>query len=77
MAAEALEMTGAPATYPSPGPHCLACEFMAPCRTLFEGADPEPLLAVHFHRRVGDAEQKPRLGQATWGFGRGAAPPDW
>ena len=77
LTAEALEMTGAPATYPSPGPHCLACEFMAPCRTLFEGADPEPLLAVHFHRRAGDAELKPRLGQATWGFGRGAAPPKW
>ena len=28
MAAEALEMTGAPATYPSPGPHCLVCEFI-------------------------------------------------
>ncbi len=77
MAAEALEMTDSPATYPSPGPHCLACEFSAPCLTLFEGADPEPLLAIHFHRRAGDAEQKPRLGQATWGFGRGAAPPDW
>ena len=77
IAAEALEMTGAPATYPSPGPHCLACEFMAPCRALFEGADPEPLLAVHFHPRPGDAEQRPRLGQATWGFGRGAAPPAW
>ena len=77
MAAEALEMTGAPATYPSTGPHCLACEFMAPCLTLFHGADPEPLLAVHFRRRPGDDEQKPRLGQATWGFGRGAAPPGW
>ncbi len=77
MAAEALEMTGAPATYPSPGPHCLACEFMAPCLTMFEGADPEPLLEVHFHRRSDDAEQTPRLGQATWGFGRGAAPPAW
>ena len=77
MAAEALEMTGAPATYPSPGPHCLACEFTAPCLALYEGADPEPLLAVNFRRRVGDAEQKPRLGQATWGFGRGAAPPNW
>jgi hypothetical protein len=77
MAAEALEMIGSPATYPSPGPHCLACEFRAPCLTLFEGADPEPLLATHFHRRAGDVGQKPRLGQATWGFGRGAAPPDF
>jgi hypothetical protein len=77
MALEAIEMTGAPATYPSPGPHCLACEFRSPCLSLFEGADPEPVLALHFRRRPGRSEHKPRLGQATWGFGRGAAPPDW
>ena len=77
MAAEAIDMTGAPAVYPSPGPQCLACDFRSPCLSLFEGADPEPVLALHFHRRSGEAEHKPRLGQATWGFGRGAAPPDW
>lgn len=77
LAAEALEMTGARAIYPSPGSHCVACEFMAPCLTLYEGVDPEPLLEVHFHRDAGEPGQKPRLGQATWGFGRGAAPPDW
>jgi hypothetical protein len=77
LAAEAVEMTGAPVTYPSPGPHCLACAFTAPCLTSYEGADPEPLLEVHFHRRADEPEQKPRLGQATWGFGRGAAPPGW
>ncbi len=69
-------MTGAPAVYPSPGRHCLVCEFAAPCLTLFEGADPEQV-PTHFRRRPEDAEQKPRLGQATWGFGRGAAPPGW
>ena len=68
MAAEALEMTDAPATYPSPGSHCLACEFMAPCLTMYEGADPEPLLAAHFHRPSGDAEQKPRLGPGDVGL---------
>jgi hypothetical protein len=77
MAAEALDMTASPATYPSPGSHCLACEFRVPCLSMFAGADPEPLLALDFRRRSGDAEQKPRLGQATWGFGRGAAPPGW
>jgi hypothetical protein len=77
MAVEAIEMTGAPAIYPSTGPHCLACEFSPPCVSLFEGTDPEPLLALHFRHRSDRAEPKPRLGQATWGFGRGAAPPDW
>ncbi len=75
MAAEALEMINAPATYPTPGSHCLACEFRPPCLMMYEGADPGPTLAAHFHRRSDDAP-KPRLGQATWGFGRGAAPPD-
>ena len=77
IAAEALEMTGAPAIYPSPGPHCLACEFRSPCLSLFEGADPEPAAGAALPSSVGRAEHKPRLGQATWGFGRGAAPPDW
>jgi hypothetical protein len=77
LAAEILEMTGVPRVYPSPGQHCLACEFTAPCLSLFEGADPEPALAKHFRPRADNPEQKPRLGQATWGFGRGAAPPGW
>ena len=77
LAAEAIEMTGAPSTYPSPGPHCIDCAFMAPCLTSYEGLDPEPLLEAHFRRRADEPEQKPRLGQATWGFGRGAAPPAW
>jgi hypothetical protein len=77
MATEALEMTGAPTIYPSPGPHCLACGYRAPCLSLFEGVDPAPLLALHFRRREGRAQDRPRLGQVTWGFGRGAAPPDW
>ena len=77
MAAEAIEMTDAPAIYPNPGPHCLACAFRSPCLSLFEGVDPEPLLAFHFRHRSGQADRQPRLGQATWGFGRGAAPPDW
>jgi hypothetical protein len=43
---------------------------------MVEGADPQPLLAMYFRRRGEGTVSKPRLGQATWGFGRGAAPPD-
>jgi len=77
IATEAIEMTSAPTIYPSTGAHCLDCEYRSPCLSLFEGVDPAPLLALHFRRREGRAEEGPRLGQATWGFGRGAAPPDW
>ena len=76
LASEALDMIRDPAVYPNPGPHCAVCDFAAPCLAMFEGADPEPVLAAHFRRRQ-SAEHKPRLGQATWGFGRGAAPPGW
>jgi hypothetical protein len=77
LAAEALDMTGAPVPYPSPGPHCLFCEFTEPCLALFAGADPERLLATRFRRHIDEDRPRPRLGQATWGFGRGAAPPGW
>ena len=75
--AEAVAMTGAPAIYPSPAQHCRICEFAAPCLAVVQGADPEPLLAAHFRRHPTVSQPKPRLGQATWGFGRGAAPPQW
>jgi hypothetical protein len=75
LAAEALDMIREPAIYPNPGTHCSACGFAAPCLAMFEGADPEPVLATQFRRRP--AAERPRLGQATWGFGRGAAPPRW
>jgi hypothetical protein len=77
LAAEALEMLDEPTTYPSPGRHCPQCAFSAPCLSLFEGGDPEPALEMQFRHRPDTAEQRPRLGQATWGFGRGAAPPQW
>jgi hypothetical protein len=41
------------------------------------GSDPAPILAANFRRRLPDDQRKPRLGQSTWGFGRGAAPPQW
>jgi hypothetical protein len=77
LAAEALDMIREPAIYPNPAAHCSACEFAAPCLALFAGADPEPQLATRFRLRPVSAQPKPRLGQATWGFGRGAAPPRW
>ena len=75
--AEAVQMCGEPAIYPTFAAHCQACEFLAPCQAIVEGTDPEPLLAAKFRRRPADDQRKPRLGQATWGFGRGAAPPQW
>ena len=77
LAVEALDMAFEPAIYPSPAAHCSVCEFAAPCLALFEGRDPEPILEAQFRQRPASAQPKPRLGQATWGFGRGAAPPQW
>jgi hypothetical protein len=76
IAAEAVEMTRWPTIYPTPAAHCRDCEFRAPCLALTEGVDPEPVLAASF-RPPPTERPKPRLGQSTWGFGRGAAPPRW
>jgi hypothetical protein len=75
--AEAIQMSNQPAIYPTFAAHCQACEFSTPCLALVEGTDPEPVLAANFRRRPADDQRKPRLGQSTWGFGRGAAPPQW
>ncbi|ORW08575.1 hypothetical protein [Mycobacterium kyorinense] len=75
--AEAIDMTSDPAIYPTFAPHCQTCEFSGPCLAQTEGTDPEPLLAQRFRRHTADDRRKPRLGQSTWGFGRGAAPPTW
>lgn len=74
---EAIQMIGRPAIAPTFAAHCQPCEFRTPCLALVEGADPQPILAANFRRRPTDDQQQPRLGQATWGFGRGAAPPRW
>ena len=76
IAAEAVDMTGWPTIYPTFAGHCRDCEFRAPCSAISAGSDEEPLLQADF-RRVPDEVSKPRLGQSTWGFGRGAAPPRW
>jgi hypothetical protein len=75
--AEAIQMTGAPAVSPTFGVHCGTCEFSAPCLALVAGQNPEPMLAANYRRHPAENQRKPRLGQATWGFGRGAAPPKW
>ncbi|MDT5210464.1 MAG: hypothetical protein QOF67_2879 [Mycobacterium sp.] len=77
LAAEARDMAFEPAIYPSPAAHCSVCEFAAPCLVLFAGGDPEPTLEARFRQRPVNARPRPRLGQATWGFGRGAAPLHW
>lgn len=74
---EAIEMSGDPAIYPTFAADCGACEFCGPCLAIVEGADPEPMLAADYRRHPPEDHSKPRLGQATWGFGRGAAPPKW
>lgn len=76
IAAEAIDMTSSPSVYPTFAAHCGACEFSAPCSALTAGVDAEPLLEAYF-RRPPDQQAKPQLGQSTWGFGRGAAPPRW
>lgn len=75
LAVEALEMLSGPTIYPTPAAHCRFCEFSAPCLAMMEAREAEPLLTNDFHRHPSELERKPRLGQATWGFGRGAAPP--
>ena len=72
IAAEAIEMTGAPAIYPSPGPHCLACDFRSPCLSMFEGVDPEPLLALHFRRRSGRVRAQAATGSGDMGLRQGS-----
>jgi hypothetical protein len=75
--AEVIDMTNSPATYPNFAPHCQMCEFSSPCLALIEGTDAETILAEDFRRPPTEDPPKPRLGQSTWGFGRGAAPPHW
>ncbi len=77
IAGDAIEMSREPAIYPTFAAHCQECEFTGPCLALVEGSDPEPMLAADFRRHPPEDQLKPRLGQSTWGFGRGAAPPQW
>jgi hypothetical protein len=55
--------------------HCAWCAFREPCLTMNRGDDAEPLLAAHYRPRPPDVLEEGRLGGASWGLGRGAAPP--
>ncbi|MCU1453517.1 MAG: hypothetical protein JWN46_1663 [Acidimicrobiales bacterium] len=76
LAQEAAEMLDPSlALYPTPGPHCPACPFLAPCALMQDGQDAEDLLARDYRPRPPEPLEEGRLGGATWGMGRGAVPP--
>jgi hypothetical protein len=75
LAREAAEMVDPGlAVYPTPGPDCPACPFIAPCLALQDGHDVEDLLARDYRPRPPEEPEEGRLGGATWGMGRGAMP---
>jgi hypothetical protein len=71
---EALAMSaeGVP-VYPTPAAHCTECAYLAPCLAITVGADLEAALTGYRKRPA--EPPRVRLGQTTWGVGRGAAPP--
>jgi hypothetical protein len=77
LAVEALEMVD-PRLRPDPSPaseHCGSCRFVAPCLALERGGDVAAALAAGYRDRGPERVEPGRLGSATWGTGRGAAPP--
>jgi hypothetical protein len=77
LAAEALEMVdpGLP-LFPNPAPeHCGGCPFVAPCLAMERGQDVAAVLEAGYRDRGPERVEPGRLGAATWGTGRGAAPP--
>jgi hypothetical protein len=77
LAAEALEMVDPDLRlYPSPSPeHCGSCQFVAPCLAVERGGDVRAVLEAGYRDRGPERVEPGRLGAATWGMGRGAAPP--
>jgi hypothetical protein len=77
LAAEALEMVDPDLrVYPSPAPeHCGSCQFLAPCLAMERGGDVRAVLEADYRDRGPERVEPGRLGAATWGTGRGAAPP--
>jgi hypothetical protein len=77
LAAEALDMVDPGLRlYPNPAPeHCGSCQFVAPCLAIERGGDLRAVLAAAYRDRGPDRVEPGRLGVATWGTGRGAAPP--
>ena len=76
-AAEALEMVDPGLRlYPSPAPeHCASCQFVAPCLAMERGGDVRAVLEAGYRDRGPERVEPGRPGAATWGTGRGAAPP--
>jgi hypothetical protein len=75
-AAEALDMVDPGLRpYPTPPPHCGACRFVAPCLAVERGQDVRAVLRAGYRDRGPERLEPGRLGAATWGTGRGAAPP--
>jgi hypothetical protein len=77
LAAEALEMVDPELPlFPSPAPErCGSCQFVAPCLAMERGGDVAAVLAAAYRDRGPERVEPGRLGNATWGTGRGAAPP--
>ena len=77
LAAEALEMVDPGLSlHPSPAPeHCGTCQFVGPCLAMERGGDVRAVLEAGFRGPGPGAGEPGRLGAATWGMGRGAAPP--
>jgi hypothetical protein len=77
LAAEALEMVDPGLSlHPSPAPeHCGTCQFVGPCLAMERGGDLRVVLEAGFRDRGPERVEPGRLGAATWGMGRGAAPP--
>jgi hypothetical protein len=62
--------------YPNPAPeHCGSCQFVAPCLAVERGGDVAAVLAAAYRDRGPERVEPGRLGAATWGTGRGSAPP--
>jgi hypothetical protein len=77
LAAEGLDMVDPGLRlYPSPAPeHCAGCQFVGPCLAMDRGGDVRAELAAGYRDRGPERVEPGRLGSATWGTGRGAAPP--
>jgi hypothetical protein len=77
LAAEALDMVDPGLRlYPNPAPeHCGSCQFVTPCLAVERGGDVAAVLAAAYRDRGPERVEPGRLGAATWGTGRGAAPP--
>jgi hypothetical protein len=77
LAVEALDMVNPQLRpYPNPAPgHCGSCRFVAPCLALERGGDVAAALEAGYRDRGPERVEPGRLGSATWGTGRGAAPP--